>query len=81
MSDLLSPLYMVIQDDLVFQAFVGFMNRTVCTLLSKDNYTTNLAIVEVQLLYGPIRDASTIAGHGYPFAIHGSQFIQAFPAC
>lgn len=33
MSDLLSPLYMVIQDDLVFQAFVGFMNRTVCVLL------------------------------------------------
>ena len=29
MSDLLSPLYMVIGDDLVFQAFVGFMNRTV----------------------------------------------------
>ncbi|KAI9264262.1 rab-GTPase-TBC domain-containing protein [Phascolomyces articulosus] len=29
MSDLLSPLYMVIGDDeLVFQAFVGFMNRT-----------------------------------------------------
>lgn len=33
MSDLLSPLYMVIQDDLVFQAFVGFMNRTVCVIL------------------------------------------------
>ncbi|KAI8147662.1 rab-GTPase-TBC domain-containing protein [Fennellomyces sp. T-0311] len=28
MSDLLSPLYMVIEDDLVFEAFVGFMNRT-----------------------------------------------------
>ncbi|KAG2218741.1 hypothetical protein INT45_003059, partial [Circinella minor] len=27
MSDLLSPLYIVIEDDLVFQAFVGFMNR------------------------------------------------------
>ncbi|CDH50635.1 gtpase-activating protein gyp7 [Lichtheimia corymbifera JMRC:FSU:9682] len=44
MSDLLSPLYMVIQDDLVFQAFVGFMNRT------KSNFYMDQSGMHRQLL-------------------------------
>lgn len=45
------------------------------------DHATNLGNVEVQLLYGSIRNASTIADNGYPIAIHGSQLIQAFPTC
>ncbi|KAI9311242.1 rab-GTPase-TBC domain-containing protein [Dichotomocladium elegans] len=44
MSDLLSPLYMVIQDDLVFQAFLGFMDR------AKSNFFMDQSGMRRQLL-------------------------------
>lgn len=73
MSDLLAPLYAVMQDDAVaFWAFVGFMDRMVTPLFLWTIIYRMLIKKGTKLPAGPIRHADSTPYHRPPRATYGS---------